>query len=252
MDVTGGRAHFHGVSFSGKNTNVKAYRNDIGEIRTEMSRKFWREIPWIDRLYAVPFLRGAMLYIDIFLTLWKPLLILLGAFFVVLEGLSFLMPDEAYGQTVNGLTVFLKISKVLIFVWFFLLFKRSRMASYHGAEHKTFHAYEKNIELTVENVRKEDRVSVSCGTNFVVFFGFTYAVLSFLPIDSWLRLILSWAVGYELFILPWHDQNHWLHYALYPFFMIGLAMQRYVVTSEPDDEEIETAIAALSALRTLS
>lgn len=252
MDVIGGRAHFHGVSFSGKIVNVRAYRNDNGEIKTEMASKSLRRIIWVDHLYAVPFLRGILFYLDVVVSMWRLMLIFLISSFIILTGLSYSMPEEAYGQTLDGINILLTVAKCLVILWFMVLFKRSRMAAYHGAEHKVFHAYRKNIDLTINNVRQENRVSFNCGTNFVVFFASIYGFLLLFPMEPWLRLACGSAVGYELFLLPWQDNRHWLHYILYPFYTVGLALQRYVLTSEPSDDEIETAIVAMTKLRSLS
>ena len=42
-----------------------------------------------------------------------------------------------------------------------------RVFMYHGAEHKTITAYEKGLDLTVENVRGCSRVHDRCGTTFL-------------------------------------------------------------------------------------
>lgn len=48
-----------------------------------------------------------------------------------------------------------------------LLKDTKRLFGYHGAEHKTIHAYEAKKELTVENVKEESRLHPRCGTSFV-------------------------------------------------------------------------------------
>ena len=39
---------------------------------------------------------------------------------------------------------------------------------YHGAEHKTIFCYENEMEMTVENVRKQGRLHPRCGTSFLL------------------------------------------------------------------------------------
>lgn len=249
MEVTGGRAHLHGVSFANDRISVKAYRTVDNTIRTETGQKYWRGVSSIDFLYSLPFLRGIMVYFDVLMSMWKVLLIAWLGILAVLEGLSFVMPAEQFDQTVNGVTVLLHIAKVLAVIYVASLFKRSRMASYHGAEHKVFHNHLRNKAMTVKNVRSESRLSAYCGTNLVVFVSFVYGLLWLLNVDPLLRLILSAALGYELFILPRGEKGDVLYYLLTPFYFIGLGLQKIVFTSEPEDEEIEVAIASFEKLK---
>ena len=43
-----------------------------------------------------------------------------------------------------------------------------RVFQYHGAEHKTIHAYEAGVELIPENVQKFSRLHPRCGTSFLL------------------------------------------------------------------------------------
>lgn len=43
-----------------------------------------------------------------------------------------------------------------------------RVFQYHGAEHKTIHAYEAGVELVPENVQKFSRLHPRCGTSFLL------------------------------------------------------------------------------------
>ena len=43
-----------------------------------------------------------------------------------------------------------------------------RVFQYHGAEHKTIHAYEAGVPLTVENVQKFSTLHPRCGTSFLL------------------------------------------------------------------------------------
>ena len=128
-----------------------------------------------------------------------------------------------------------------------------RLFAYHGAEHKTINAYEAGVELTPENVRQYSRIHVRCGTSFlmmvmllmIVFFTFvdqTDAVHRILIKIICLPLIAG--LSYELFRLPLKYPNSKLVRILVA---PGLAMQG-LTTREPDDSQIETAIAALRAV----
>ena len=58
-----------------------------------------------------------------------------------------------------------------------------RLFGYHGAEHKTIHTYESDLELTVENVKKSSRLHPRCGTSFI-FIVFLITLFIFPFMDS--------------------------------------------------------------------
>jgi uncharacterized protein YqhQ len=82
------------------------------------------------------------------------------------------------------------ISAVIRLVMFFgyLLFisvfkDARRLFGYHGAEHKTIHAYENDLPLTVENVSSQTRLHPRCGTSFMfIVFLITIIVFPFFDI----------------------------------------------------------------------
>ena len=124
-----------------------------------------------------------------------------------------------------------------------------RVFEYHGAEHKTIYAYENNQELTVENIRPYTTLHPRCGTNFlflVVMVGII--VSSFLTWDSLVQRIayrilflpLIAGIAYELIRLGGSSDNGLVKLIMMP----GLALQK-LTTREPDDGQIEVAIAAL-------
>ena len=72
--------------------------------------------------------------------------------------------------------------RILIFMAYMILVSRmgemKRVFAYHGAEHKTIFCYEKGLELTVENVRKQSRFHPRCGTSFMVLMLITALVIT--------------------------------------------------------------------------
>lgn len=126
-----------------------------------------------------------------------------------------------------------------------------RVFQYHGAEHKTIFCYEAMEELTVENVKKQSRLHPRCGTNFLFLVMFiSIIVFSF---TGWggivqrliLRVVLIpvvTGISYEL--IKWLGKNDSLLAKIiaYP----GLKLQ-LLTTKEPDDSQIEVAIASLKA-----
>ena len=102
-------------------------------------------------------------------------LLALGLFVALPQGLASLAARGAgwdLGLTDTGFHVLIGGFKLLIFVGYLLLISRipdvRRLFQYHGAEHKTIHAYEKQLPLTVENVQAQTTLHPRCGTTFLV------------------------------------------------------------------------------------
>ncbi len=143
--------------------------------------------------------------------------------------------------------------KILLFVIYLLAISRipeiHRVFKYHGAEHKVIDAYEHNLELTVENVRKSSRYHARCGTNFmflvlvvsVVVFSFVPSFNPLVRVGAKILLIpLVAGLTFELIIWLGANESALSKAISFP----GKMMQR-ITTSEPDDSMIEVAIAAL-------
>ena len=146
--------------------------------------------------------------------------------------------------------------KLSIFVGYLLLMSQvkdiKRVFQYHGAEHKSIFAYEQGIELNVENVKKMGRLHPRCGTNFMfVVIAISIAIFSFVGIRNvWLRSLVKIAVfplmagiSYEIIRFAGKHQNGFTRAMVWP----GLMMQK-ITTKEPDDSQIEVAIASLKAV----
>ncbi len=165
------------------------------------------------------------------------------------------------GILTNYRAIFEGVIRMAIFVIYIALvslmkdIKRTFM--YHGAEHKTIFCYENGLELTVENVRKQSRFHPRCGTSFIfVIIIISVIISSVISVTTDLHSNnLIW-MGVKLLILPLvtgfsyefikyagkHD-NLFVKILAAP----GLWMQR-LTTKEPDDEMIEVAIAAFTAV----
>ena len=128
-----------------------------------------------------------------------------------------------------------------------------RVFAYHGAEHKTIHAYEAGAELTVDDVRPFSTAHTRCGTAFLLIV-VVLTVLIFAPFStpSLLWRVLSRitllpviaGVAYETLRLTARLADRpWMRVIIAP----NLALQR-LTTREPDDEMLEVAIAALKAV----
>ena len=139
-----------------------------------------------------------------------------------------------------------------------------RTYGYHGAEHKTIHCFEHGLELTPENARSFPRLHVRCGTAFLLMVLILAIFINTLvPLNAlfgaWgvpdgpLKLIIVIVarillapviagVAYEITV-KWagaHPENPLVKVILWP----GMQMQR-LTTREPDDGQLECAIAAM-------
>ena len=156
------------------------------------------------------------------------------------------------------------IIKVSIFVGYIVLISLlkeiRRVFEYHGAEHKSIHAYEKGDDLTVENARKYPTLHNRCGTAFLllvlVFSIFLFAaVFPLLPKDLFgnkiltniffivVKMVLLLPIAgcsYEIIRMGERVNNPLLNLLLLP----GLWLQK-LTTREPDDAQLEVALVAL-------
>ena len=168
------------------------------------------------------------------------------------RGLAMLFPglDNIYilKNVIEGV---IKIGIFILYIWLTSLLKDIRRTyEYHGAEHKTIACYEAEDELTVENIRKHTRFHPRCGTSFiflVLFISIIVNTLFMLPWDQvWLRALLKLCVlpiivsiAYEVIKLNGKYDNIITKIISAP----GLWIQR-LTTREPDDSQIEVALAA--------
>ena len=124
-----------------------------------------------------------------------------------------------------------------------------RTYEYHGAEHKSVACFEAGLELTPENARKCSRLHPRCGTSFIfVMLILSIIVNSAITLDDvllrsatkLLTLPLIIGLGFEFIRYAGGHDNVLTKILSAP----GLWMQR-ITTCEPDDAELEVALAAL-------
>ena len=145
------------------------------------------------------------------------------------------------------------VIKIVIFLCYLAAVSRMedirRVFCYHGGEHKTIACYEAGDELTVENVRKYTRFHPRCGTSFLlIVLVISILVTSVVTWNSLLvRVVLKIAllpvvvgIAYEIIKLAGRYDNWATRIISAP----GLWLQR-LTTNEPDDGQIECAIAAM-------
>jgi uncharacterized protein YqhQ len=130
-----------------------------------------------------------------------------------------------------------------------------RVFAYHGAEHKTVNGYEAGVPLEPESVKKFSKAHIRCGGSFlfvvliiaiIVFIVFSLVVkpaLWLMVLSRVLLLPVISALGYEvIYFGARHTSNIFVKIILAP----GLWVQSFT-TREPDNSQLEVAIAAMKA-----
>ena len=154
------------------------------------------------------------------------------------------------------LNIFEGIIRLVTFFAYIVLISKmkdiKRVFEYHGAEHKTIHAYEHEEDLTVDNVKKYSTRHPRCGTAFlflvmaVSIVVFSFAGWHTIIVNILFRLMLIplvAGISYELLKLAGKSDSSVVKFLSYP----GVFMQKFT-TREPDDQQIEIAIAALNGV----
>ena len=144
---------------------------------------------------------------------------------------------------------------LILFAYIYAISKNKdieRVYQYHGAEHKSIHCYESGKELTVENAREFKRLHPRCGTNFLfivmatsiilfAFFGWPNPLMRILMRIVCIPVVAG--IAYEIIRILGKYDNALTRMIAYP----GMMLQ-YLTTKEPDDEQLEVAIASLKAV----
>ncbi len=146
--------------------------------------------------------------------------------------------------------------RLAIFLGYLLAISRMdgiyRVFQYHGAEHKTIHAYEAGGPLTVERVQACSRFHPRCGTSFLLivmlvsifvfaFLGWPDLVTRVVSRVALLPVVAG--ISYEFIRLAAKSDNPVAQLFKAP----GLCLQR-LTTNPPEDEMVEVAIASLAAV----
>ncbi len=194
-------------------------------------------------------INNILIYFSVFISL----IFGMGLFFVLPVWLGnffkTLVPVWALG-VIEGLM------RIAIFLAYLFLISRmkeiKRVFQYHGAEHKTIACFESGKELTVANVRPCTRLHKRCGTSFLLFVMLiSMVVFFFVRTDQLiLRLItriclVPFIAGISYEVIRWagNSENPLVQLISYP----GLCLQK-ITTAEPDDSQIECAIAAMKGV----
>jgi len=161
----------------------------------------------------------------------------------------------------NFVSGLIRISFFLLYVWGISFMKDvKRLFQYHGAEHKSIFAFEDKVFLSPQNVQEYSTFHPRCGTSFIVivmlisliFFAFLDSII--ISFTGSISLLTRFAthiplipfvggISYEaLKASAKHADSKIVKWLITP----GLGLQR-ITTSQPDDSQVEVAVAALRA-----
>ncbi|OGO00696.1 MAG: hypothetical protein A2Y58_02885 [Chloroflexi bacterium RBG_13_51_52] len=274
----GGQAVIEGVMIRGRTSVVTAVRRPGGEITTNV-----KPLPstTVNKARRTPLIRGVVILIEAMVIGIQSLLhsanvsmeeeeekipakviwgmMAIAAIMAVL--LFFIAPLFLTGLINNAIPnslVFHIIEGVIRLVIFLAYIKVisylpdiKRVFTYHGAEHKAVNAYEAGVPMEVDAIKTYSKAHVRCGTSFL-FLVFIVAIIIFTFVGRqalWLMLLsrvvllpVIMGIGYEIIYFGARHAKNWLmKIALAP----GLWLQA-MTTGEPDDKQLEVAIAALN------
>lgn len=142
-----------------------------------------------------------------------------------------------------------------------------RVFQYHGAEHKSISTFEAGEELTVENAKKHTTLHPRCGTSFIFFLLFISIILfsvlfTIIPVGQGLPKIPKHliaivvkigfmlpvaGIAFEIIKFAGKYQNNILCKSLS---MPGMMLQK-LTTKEPDEKQLEVALASIKAVLSL-
>lgn len=285
----GGQAVIEGVMMRGKKHIAIAVRKPNGEIAVDNQQA--HSITQKLKFLGWPFIRGIVALIETFilgikamswsasqaldeeeennegtkeeLSNWQISLTI--GFALILAILLFIVTPAGFARYANpylgnklwSLNVIEAAVRMTVFFVYIVLISKmkdiQRVFQYHGAEHKTIHAYEAGEELTIRNVQKYTTLHPRCGTSFLLIVMivsiFVFALLG-KPV-LWQRIL------YKISLMPIvagisfefvkftgrHCNNPIIKVLMAP----GLYLQK-LTTREPDDSQVEVAITSINAV----
>ncbi len=198
---------------------------------------------------------GASTKVALGLSVVLALVMVVGIFILLPTGIMSLFTRMGIHNPVL-LNLIEGVLRIAMFVVYIALISKMpdirRTFEYHGAEHKSIHCYENGVELTPENAAKFYRLHPRCGTSFMMFvMVISLLIFSFfgwpnlaVRILSRLALIPVVAgISYEVLQFTGRHANACVKGLSLP----GIALQQ-LTTKEPDEKQLEVAIAALNAV----
>ena len=273
----GGQAVMEGVMMRGQKTTAIAVRRPNGEVVVKSSPL---STIYTGRLRQTPFIRGVIVLVESMILGISSLFysanialeeedekissgstwFILGLSLIFSVSLFFVAPlflTKLLDPYINSSLVFHLIEgfiRLAIFLAYLSLMSLlpdiKRVFAYHGAEHKTINAYEDGVALEASAIQPYSTAHTRCGTAFllavlviaIIVFALVGRHVVWLMVLSRVLLIpVIAALGYEATQFGARHMNNIIVRAV---MSPGLWLQG-LSTREPDDSQIEVAVAAL-------
>jgi uncharacterized protein YqhQ len=166
----------------------------------------------------------------------------------VARGMEALFGENAVVfNVIDGLV---RVALFVGYIWAIGLSKEiRRVFAYHGAEHKTIHAYEAGDPLAVDAIQRYSPRHPRCGTNFLLIVVLLALIIfTALGRPAWPWLITSRVLGIPVIagisyeVLKVGADRRWLRFLAAP----GMWLQA-LTTRQPEDDQVEVAVTSLLA-----
>lgn len=273
----GGQAVIEGVLMKGPAQWGLSVRKPDGMIETET----WSNRPWTSSMpWKLPLVRGVVTMIEMmtvgfraldrsaqiavgeeekitakemFVTVAVAILAVVGLFIALPLWLSDLAV-RAWGIGPLGKNILEGCARGIVFIAYVagigMWSEIRRVFRYHGAEHKTINAYEAGAEMTVAGIRNYSRIHPRCGTSFLlIVVAVSIVVFSLAGHGS-----ILWRIGSRIVLLPlvmgisYEIIKGASCAGVLGRILMAPAMSfQYITTREPDESQIEVALASLEA-----
>lgn len=231
-----------GIEFSGEYVSVFTYRNNKGKIKYDIDELEDVDMFGVsDFMYQIPCIRA----------IWDVVEDEDSKMKTVFKLIVLILPVLVFSNKIGTFDFNMGYIAYLIIVMFpfiigFFSMRNTSAGQYHASEHMVCNAFDQDLPLTIENVRKQKRTHHFCGTNetsfrLIMFILLSLCVYTFnLSIQAPITYIVSVMIAYELSYI---DKGI-LKIIFRPLFMFGRCMQYYVFTNKPQKEHVEVAIAS--------
>ena len=277
----GGQAVLEGVLMRGRTTYAVAVRRPDGEI--QILRERLKSVVYTHPVWKLPLLRGLaglweMLHLGMKALVYSANvqaegeqlelsgnvikvtmgIAIVGAllFFLGIPLLAAGFLSRGHGNLFFGLVDGLVRIGLLLAYLYAISFKSeiARLFAYHGAEHKTINAFEAGLPLDVPNIRTQSTLHPRCGTGFLlavmVVSAFIFGLVGrpALPLLLLSRLVLIPLIAmlaYEFIRFAGRNRNN----PVVKVLIVPFLLTQKLTTREPDDRQLEVALASFTAAR---
>ncbi|WP_051280759.1 DUF1385 domain-containing protein [Anaerovorax odorimutans] len=205
---------------------------------------------WMENKFGEKTSLNIMLYFSVFLAVLFTVGIFIIAPTAVVNLFGSIVPNEIALNLIEG------VLRIVMFVLYIAVISKMKdiktVFEYHGAEHKCIHCFENNLELIPKNCQQFETLHPRCGTSFLMFvMVISLLLFSLLGWPNLLIRILSRlllipiiaGLSYEL--LRWAGKSDSMLVKILS--LPGLTLQK-LTTNQPDDRQLEVAIAAMKAV----